>query len=227
MAESADESGESRETATRADRDAGDDSGEERPPPIQRVVEGAAVEEAAASSGAVTTESDEPSAPNAPSSRDLRVETRIEAIETLYGLWAGENDVKTNKLYVYIVVQSILVTAYAAGADAVEMTVPVVGTTLPLLAVLIPFVGVGTSWMSFVSIGRTVAFQKAWKYKRRDLVESAPEPVRSDFDFYPTDEDKADMPWWGRLGSKYILLAPPVVGLVLWVLVLLGGTLVA
>lgn len=146
----------------------------------------------------------------------------VESIKLSYDLWEGENSIKTSKLYVYILVQSILVTAYASGARPDGFLIPIFGIRVPLVSIFIPLVGIGSSYMTFVSIGRTVAFQKAWKRKRKKLVKNAPEPVRTLFDFYPNKEDK-ERYWYGTLGSKYVLLAPPAIGLVLWVVVLVGG----
>lgn len=149
----------------------------------------------------------------------------VEAIETSYDLWARENDVKTTKLYTYILTQSILVTAYAFGVSSNGILVPALEIHIPVIGILVPLIGIGTSCMALASIGRTVSFQKAWKAKRQILVEQAPEPVKTIFDFYPTEEDKEEY-WYGRLSSKYVLLAPPIVGFVMWCLVLIGGTLI-
>lgn len=158
-------------------------------------------------------------------SHQTGLHARIEAIETAYDLWARENDVKTTKLYVYILTQSILVTAYAFGGSSNGVLIPQLGMRLPLVGIFVSIIGIGSSWMSFVSIGRTIAFQKAWKRKRRALVKTAPEPARTLFDFYPTQEDK-ERYWYGTLGSKYIVLAPPLIGFALWVLILVGGLLI-
>ncbi len=149
----------------------------------------------------------------------------IEAIETAYDLWEGENSIKTSKLYVYILIQSILVTAYAYGARPNGFLIPVFKVRVPLVTIFVPLIGIGSSYMTFVSIGRTVVFQKAWKRKRKALVKNAPEPVCSLFDFYPTQEDK-ERYWYGTLGSKYILLAPPAIGFVIWIIVLLVGVFI-
>lgn len=146
----------------------------------------------------------------------------VESIKLAYDLWESENSIKTSKLYIYILIQSVLVSAYVAGARPDGFLIPIFNIRLPLVSIIVPLVGIGSSYMTFVSIGRTVAFQKAWKRKRKRLVKNAPEPVRTLFDFYPNQEDK-ERYWYGTLGSKYVLLAPPAIGLVLWVVVLVGG----
>jgi hypothetical protein len=84
----------------------------------------------------------------------------------------------------------------------------------------VSLVGITTSWMTLASVGRSVAFQKTWKKKRAGLIESSPEIIKKSYGFYPTTEDKQNMPWYGSIGSKSLLLSPPVLGLFLWLILL-------
>lgn len=126
---------------------------------------------------------------------------KIEAIKTLFQLWSNENNVKTQKLALFFTAQSILAAAYALG---------------PGTQYLIPSVGMAFSLVWFFSLGRTVAYQKAWKQKIEILMGDAPELVRKEFDLFPTPEEKKKMPLYGKVSSKYVVLLPPAAGFLLW-----------
>ncbi len=129
----------------------------------------------------------------------------VEALRTLYQLWAEENRVKTQKLTTYFTAQSILLTAFNLGPDS---------------RALVAAVGAAFCLVWFFSIGRTMAFQDIWKEKIVSILRVAPISVQAAFDFYPTSQDKKNLPWYGRLSATYVLLWPPAVGFLVWLVAL-------
>jgi hypothetical protein len=106
-------------------------------------------------------------------------------------LWKSENPIKTQKLMAYFVSQSIL--ALAASKNSLS---------------LLLFSLLGCAWSAWwlFCIGRTVAYQGLWKAKA----------VKIDPELFPSEVDKATLPWYGRVNARVILLAPPVVGAIVW-----------
>lgn len=75
----------------------------------------------------------------------------------------------------------------------------------PKTAALLCGLGVVFSVVSLVSIARTAAFRRKW----RNLLEKDEQ--------YVTVYDNSDLPWWAKMPSNPIHIAPPVIGLCMWV----------
>jgi len=136
---------------------------------------------------------------------DEKEKNQIEAWKVLIDLWKSENAVKTSKLMMFFAVQSLFVVAFGmnTGFDWV----------VPLLALLFSFL-----W--FFCIGRTVACQKHWKKKADDLLRGFSDASRGIYDIFPTHEDEFSFPLYGKMPATYILLLPPILTFVIWLIIL-------
>ena len=128
-----------------------------------------------------------------------------EKIKTLLHLWESENQIKTNKLMVFFLATTIL----AASLDINSK-----------LGWFVPILGISFSFIWIFCIGRTVAFQKVWKKKIDNLINSLPENEQEAYAIFPSLKDKEEIPWYGKMSSKYILLWPPMVGCIVWLVIL-------
>ena len=125
----------------------------------------------------------------------------VEAIQTSYQLWANESVVKTEKLTLFFIAQSVLLTGFALGNDFGQ--------------VLIAVIGVAFSALMYVSMGRTDAYQTIWKRRAEALAADAAEPIEDRFDLYPESEEIGEMPWYKQTSQAYIHY-PPLAGVVVW-----------
>lgn len=140
---------------------------------------------------------------NEPDGNITRTDSQIEALKLAYELWANESIVKTEKLTFFVVGQSVLLTGYGLAEGTV------IGQ--PLIAAI----GVLLSFLSFISMGRTDAFQKKWQDRVEELTKRAPDQVAKDFDLYPTREEISEMAIYHTAGRTYILY-PPAIATGLW-----------
>jgi len=136
---------------------------------------------------------------------DEREKNQIEAWKVLVDLWKSENAVKTSKLMMFFAVQSLFVVAFSmrTGFDWV----------VPVLALLF-------SVLWFFCIGRTVACQKHWKKKADGLFSKFSEESKEAYGIFPTPLDELLFPIYGRMPATYILLFPPVLTFVIWLIIL-------
>lgn len=137
---------------------------------------------------------------------DQTERVKVEAIQTAYELWANESMVKTEKLRLFFIAQSVLVTGFVFG--------------IPEGQVLIALIGMGTSYLLFLSIGRTDAYQTVWQDQAEHLVDEASEPIDDYFDLYPTSSDIQEMAWYKQISQEYIHY-PPFAGFVVWIILLI------
>lgn len=116
-------------------------------------------------------------------------------------LWKFENQVKTQKLMAYLVAQPLLVLGLASGAKYGEVCY-----------FFFSVLGILFSIWWFFCIGRTVGYQTLWKYKIETIASS---------DFFPSKEEKRNqLPWYGKLNAKMIVFSPPVLGAIIWLIIL-------
>src|SRR3989304_9148649 len=93
-------------------------------------------------------------------------EKDYEIYRQLVDLWARENPIKTSKLQMVLVVNGLLLTAVSINGGFVAQNWPLyLGGTLLCLV-----------W--FLSIGRTLLFQKIWQVKLSDLAVKYPDNAR-------------------------------------------------
>ena len=116
-------------------------------------------------------------------------------------LWKFENQVKTQKLMAYLVAQPLLVLGLASGAKYGEVCY-----------FFFSVLGILFSIWWFFCIGRTVGYQTLWKYKIETIGSS---------DFFPSKEEKRNqLPWYGKVNAKMIVFSPPVLGAIIWLIIL-------
>lgn len=120
-------------------------------------------------------------------------------------LWKSENPIKTNKLLMYFVVTSILVVA-------LDIKSPI--------GWLVPALGAGFSFIWLFCIGRTVAYQDFWQRKIMQCLREEQSDGASQYVLFPTTEEKAEMPFYGKLPGRYALLWPPIIGCIIWFAIL-------
>jgi hypothetical protein len=135
---------------------------------------------------------------------DEHEKSQIEVWKVLIDLWKSENSVKTSKLMMFFAVQSLFVVAFNKDNNF--------DWVVPLLAVLF-------SLFWYFCIGRTVAFQKYWKKKANDLFSNFSES-KEIYDFFPKTDDKSSFPFYGKMPAGLILLAPPLITFVIWLIIL-------
>ncbi len=128
------------------------------------------------------------------------------AYKAYVDLWAAENQIKTNKLQVLLLVNGLLVAALevAGGFNIADW---------PLFAAGSVFCAI---WV--MSIGRTSLFQKVWLAKATELSNAHAEDQR--FQLLDTDAAKLRAPRWlrflGAAPSRFYLLGAPVVFSLAW-----------
>ena len=137
-----------------------------------------------------------------------------EKYKLLLQLWAGENVVKTNKLQMLLLANSILISAFVFA---------------PEYNMLIALTGLVFCTIWFFSIGRTLASQKHWKFQLEKI--SDPEgdnPIRIEMKpskKKPSEEKSSEKtfkyPWYGRFHSTPIIMVTIVGGIIGWVTVLI------
>jgi hypothetical protein len=111
-------------------------------------------------------------------------------------LWKSENPIKTAKLMAYLATQPLLALGVTRGQPACYFF-----STLGIVL---------SVWWLFC-IGRTIGYQRLWKLK---LTHVAPAS------FFPTVDDKKNLPWYGKVSSSWVLLAPVAGGALIWLIVL-------
>lgn len=140
-----------------------------------------------------------------------QVEQDFQAYRMLLDLWTRENPIKTTKLQVLLVVNSLLVSAInisGGGFTKDKWFVYLAGMIFNLI------------WT--FSIGRTTLFQKAWQIKLRTLCYRHRDDPR--FSILETKETRARAPWllrtFGALSSKWYLLFSPFLFAIIWLIIL-------
>jgi hypothetical protein len=131
---------------------------------------------------------------------------QVEVWKVLIDLWESENSVKTNKLMMFFAVQSLFTVAFNINSSF--------NWVVPFLAVLF-------SLFCFFCIGRTIAFQKHWKKKANNLFTNFSESLKEIYDFFPKPVDKLSFPFYGKMPAIIILLAPPLITSVIWLIILI------
>jgi hypothetical protein len=113
----------------------------------------------------------------------------------ILSIYLSDNALANQKTTYYFAVNALLV-------------VPVtnIHTDDPNTAALLCGLGVIFSAISLLSITRTAAFREKWK-----------KLLQSTDDEYINLFSDTDLPWWGRFRSRWILMAPPVIGIFVWV----------
>jgi hypothetical protein len=86
---------------------------------------------------------------------------------------------------------------------------------------VVPLLGIIFSFFWLFSIGRTVSFQKIWKKRIEKVIDQLDENDQKEFLIFPTDEEKKEMPRYGKMRSTIILILPPVFVSVLWLIILI------
>ncbi len=114
-------------------------------------------------------------------------------------LWKSENPIKTAKLMAYFAVQPLL----ALGITHSDSPV--------ISCYFFSFLGILFSIWWMFCIGRTLGYQKLWKKKIIDIGCGS---------IFPNKEDKGTLPFYGRVPSNWILLSPPVIGALIWLIIL-------
>ncbi len=130
----------------------------------------------------------------------------FEAFRLLLDLWKGENPIKTTKLQVLLAVNGALISVVQLNDGLVDQNVPIFLAGFFLCLV----------WT--LSIGRTALFQRAWKIKMTEIAAKHPGDLR--FQILDTDNAVKKAPLilrgFGRVPSKYYLLASPFVLSIGW-----------
>lgn len=127
---------------------------------------------------------------------------KAELAKTIYEMWRHENDIANQKIAIYFTALAILIVA------------------LPNAPLVTPIVGLSLSLFWLVSIGRTVAFRIFWKAKVDEL-KGPSDSLPSEYILLPTPEDEKNMPWYGRVPSKIVLMGTPSIGILFWLILLL------
>ncbi len=135
-----------------------------------------------------------------------------EIFRQLVDLWAKENPIKTNKLQVLLVVNSLLLTAVNISGGFKQENWPLYlgGAVFSLVWVL--------------SIGRTSLFQDIWQIKIARLSEKHPDDQRFQILKYGREDLKGIPPFLriaGFVPSKYYLIGAPFIFCVIWTVILL------
>lgn len=125
-----------------------------------------------------------------------------EKLKMFLELWTNENEVKTNKLNYFLLVQSILISIFSLN------------TTIGLQLVA-SVAGIIVSLILFFSIGRTIAFQQIWKHIIKEILKENKElNIHQLLDVF---DENVKFPLYGIIPSKYLALFPPVFTTVLWI----------
>jgi len=121
-------------------------------------------------------------------------------------LWAKENPIKTSKLQVLLVVNSLLLTAVNInkGFNADNWPIYLGGAIFSLVWVL--------------SIGRTSLFQEMWQTKIEELAMKYPDDER--FQIFKHRDELRKSPLFlrivGGVSSKYYLIGAPFLFCIIW-----------
>jgi hypothetical protein len=141
----------------------------------------------------------------------MEPEMDYEIYRLLMDLWAKENPIKTIKLQMAILVNTLLLTAVTLNDGFVVKNWP-----LYLCGAFACFV-----WI--LSIGRTSLFQEIWQVKLMNLAARYPEDPKFHIHHYQDELGKISvfLRAMGRISSKYYLLGTPLLLGILWVCLLL------
>jgi hypothetical protein len=124
----------------------------------------------------------------------------------LVELWAKENPIKTNKLQVLLIVNSLLlaVVNITGGFEPDNWPIYLGGAIFSLVWVL--------------SIGRTSLFQEIWQTKIDELARKYSDDER--FQIFKHTTELRKSPWFlrivGGVSSKYYLIGTPFVFCIIW-----------
>jgi len=139
-------------------------------------------------------------------------ERDYEIFRHLVDLWAKENPIKTSKLQVLLVVNSLILTAVniSGGFKRENWLLYLGGAVFSLVWVL--------------SIGRTSLFQDIWQVKIEGLARKHPEDQRFQIMKYGKEDLKA-VPLFLRIAggvpSKYYLIGAPFLFCTVWLVIFL------
>lgn len=126
----------------------------------------------------------------------------IEAIKILHGLWTSENAILNAKLTQFVSGMAMLAVAFVAVARE--------GWPKPGVCVL----GIGISFLWFLSLRRTQAYRKHWRNVIDDRVRANPD---SPFAFWPTN---SAWPIWDRGPSWLPVVVGPGAAVIVWIVLL-------
>ena len=125
----------------------------------------------------------------------------IEKYKLLLKLWMSENPIKTNKLQVLMMTNSILVSSFILVSN--NLWIAVAGFIFSSVWIL--------------SIGRTVIYQKHWQSQMEILrKEHADNTI-----FQIHHVNIGPTSWWGTISSKHYLVGTPIVTSIAWLTVIL------
>lgn len=135
-----------------------------------------------------------------------------EMFKQLVDLWGKENPIKTNKLQVLLVVNSLLLTAVNISGGFRQQNWPLYlgGAIFSLVWIL--------------SIGRTSLFQDIWQIKIERLSAKYPDDQRFQILKYDQEDLKsvpAFLRFAGFVPSKYYLIGAPFIFCIIWTVLLL------
>jgi len=129
----------------------------------------------------------------------------------LLSLWEKENPIKTAKLQMLLLVNTILVVG-------VQLNGGFISENRPLYAL-----GAGVCLIWIVSIGRTSLFQKVWQTKLKELERTHSDDPR--FSVLRTEASERNLPRWlraaGGVSSKIYLVGAPVLLFIGWLMMIL------
>ena len=124
----------------------------------------------------------------------------VEEYKLLFKLWMSENPIKTNKLQVLMVTNSILVSSFFLVSN--NFWIAVVGFIFSLVWIL--------------SIGRTVSYQHHWHSQMEKLRQE-----HNDNTLFQIHSVEITPIVWGRVSSKYYLVGTPIATAIAWLAVML------
>ena len=124
----------------------------------------------------------------------------VEKYKLLFELWMSENPIKTSKLHLLIITNSILVSA--SLLTGYIFWIALVGFLFSLIWVL--------------SIGRTLSFQHHWESQMEDLRKKYSNNI-----LFQIHRVEAKFPIWGRVSSRYYLLGTPIATAIAWLATML------
>jgi hypothetical protein len=128
------------------------------------------------------------------------------AYKAYVDLWAAENQIKTNKMQVLLLINGLLVAALqvTGGFHIANWPLFMAGSVFCAIWVM--------------SIGRTSLFQKVWQAKARELANTYAGDNR--FQLLDTNAAELAAPRWlrflGAVPSRFYLLGTPVVFSLAW-----------
>ncbi len=123
--------------------------------------------------------------------------------KTLVDLWMSENGIKTNKLQMLALVNSILFTGFVFVDEvAGQVSSALIGIIFSI------------SWV--FSIGNTLSHQRQWQNQIEELERRFPQS----FNIFAR-VNRREFPMYGRLASAPILIGVPVFATFAWLLALI------